>query len=53
MIIGKKGGEIERLKSNINPYGNGGASTKIISILKEVNINSLLKKRLFNIDFNF
>ncbi len=33
-----------------NPYGNGGASKKIINILKKIKITKELKKEFYNID---
>ena len=33
-----------RLKSTVNPYGTGGASLRIVEILKEVNFEGLLIK---------
>ena len=38
-----------RLKKTINPYGNGGASKKIIKIIKEVNLDNIIKKRFHDI----
>lgn len=32
-----------------NPYGNGGASKKIVKILENINYNNLLKKKFYNI----
>lgn len=34
-----------------NPYGNGGASKKIIEILKDINSDSNIKKEFFDIKF--
>jgi GDP/UDP-N,N'-diacetylbacillosamine 2-epimerase (hydrolysing) len=33
-----------RLKTAMNPYGTGGASQKIVDILKEVNVEGLIMK---------
>ena len=38
-----------RLKKTINPYGNGGASKKIIKIITEVNLDNIIKKRFHDI----
>ncbi len=40
----------EILKNIKNPYGEGGASSKIISILENINLKDLLKKKFHNID---
>lgn len=32
-----------------NPYGNGGASKKIVEILKNIDLKDLLKKKFYNI----
>ena len=34
-----------------NPYGNGGASSSIVSILENINIDEVIKKRFFDIKF--
>ena len=39
------------LKSIDNPYGSGGASEKIVEILKNHDLKNLLKKSFFNLDF--
>ncbi len=39
----------EQLKSVQNPYGDGMASKKIIEVLKQVDLGSLLKKVFYNI----
>lgn len=39
-----------QLKSTKNPYGNGGASKKIVEVIKEHELNNLLKKSFFNLD---
>ena len=40
------------LKENYNPYGEGDAVVKILSILNSLDIKSLLMKKFFDIDFN-
>lgn len=40
----------EILSTTKNPYGNGGASKKIASILEKAPITGLLKKRFFELD---
>ena len=40
-----------KIKNVINPYGEGGASKKIIDILKLKNLNNLILKDFFNIKF--
>ncbi|WP_115131488.1 UDP-N-acetylglucosamine 2-epimerase [Synechococcus sp. N26] len=34
-----------------NPYGNGGASASIVSILENINFDDVIKKRFFDIKF--
>ena len=41
----------ESIKKTINPYGEGGASTKIVKILEDYNFENILKKNFYNIDF--
>ena len=41
----------EILKTNINPYGNGDTSKKIIKIIKTINFQDILKKSFHDIDF--
>ena len=36
-----------------NPYGEGGASNKIIKIIKTFDLNKILKKKFYNITFTF
>jgi GDP/UDP-N,N'-diacetylbacillosamine 2-epimerase (hydrolysing) len=38
----------EKLKAVVNPYGTGGAAEKIISVLKQVDFNSLIIKRFYD-----
>lgn len=38
-----------KVKSSSNPYGNGGASEKIVEVIKNCNLNNLLKKPFFNL----
>ena len=38
------------LKSTNNPYGSGGASKKIIEIIKDYELQHLLKKSFFDVD---
>ena len=40
-----------KIKDVVNPYGKGGASKKIIKILKRKNFNNLILKEFFNIKF--
>jgi GDP/UDP-N,N'-diacetylbacillosamine 2-epimerase (hydrolysing) len=40
-----------KIKNVINPYGEGGASKKIINVLKHKNFNNLILKEFFNIKF--
>jgi GDP/UDP-N,N'-diacetylbacillosamine 2-epimerase (hydrolysing) len=39
-----------KIANTINPYGSGGASKKIVEVLKNYNINNLLKKSFFDLD---
>ncbi|MDC1124530.1 UDP-N-acetylglucosamine 2-epimerase [Pelagibacteraceae bacterium] len=41
----------KKIKNVINPYGRGGASKKIINVLKNKNFNNLIMKKFFNIKF--
>jgi GDP/UDP-N,N'-diacetylbacillosamine 2-epimerase (hydrolysing) len=38
------------LKSTNNPYGSGGASKKIVEIIRTHELHNLLKKSFFNLD---
>ncbi len=38
----------KKLKLTKNPYGNGGASTKIVKILKKIDIKNLIKKEFYD-----
>lgn len=40
-----------KIKNVINPCGKGGASKKIINVLKNKNLNNLIIKNFFNIKF--
>ena len=40
----------EKLKKVENPYGNGGASKKIIKIIKNTTLDNILEKSFFNIN---
>lgn len=42
----------ESLKAVINPYGNAGAAKRIRKILREHNIDGILKKSFFDIKFD-
>ena len=39
----------ERIRKTVNPYGNGGASDKVIKILKKINYENLLLKKFNDI----
>ena len=41
----------ESVKKTINPYGIGGASSKIVKILEDYNLDDILKKSFYNIDY--
>lgn len=41
-----------QLKDAINPYGNGGASKKIIETLASINLDGILKKSFYNLKIN-
>ena len=41
----------KKIKNVVNPYGTGGASKKIIKILKRKNFRNLILKEFFNIKF--
>jgi len=40
----------KNIKNNINPYGNPGASDKIIKILKKINTKKIINKKFFDIN---
>jgi len=39
-----------KLKKTKNPYGDGGASDKIIKVLERLKLNNILKKKFFSIN---
>jgi GDP/UDP-N,N'-diacetylbacillosamine 2-epimerase (hydrolysing) len=39
----------EKLKKTINPYGKGGATSKIVKILKKLKFNNLINKKFYDI----
>ena len=39
----------DQLRAVVNPYGDGGASDKIISLIKTVSIDEIIKKRFFDL----
>lgn len=41
-----------KLKEVINPYGEGGASLKIVELLKTYDYSQILKKRFFDLQFD-
>ena len=41
----------KKIEDVVNPYGKGGASKKIIKILKRKNFQNLILKEFFNIKF--
>ena len=41
----------EQLQQIKNPYGNGGASKKIVEIIRIFSLDRVLKKRFYNINF--
>lgn len=43
----------EKLKQVKNPYGEGGASEKIMKILKSFDYSDILKKKFFDINFEY
>jgi GDP/UDP-N,N'-diacetylbacillosamine 2-epimerase (hydrolysing) len=40
------------LEKTNNPYGDGGASRKILKILRKINFNSLLKKSFYDVNLH-
>jgi GDP/UDP-N,N'-diacetylbacillosamine 2-epimerase (hydrolysing) len=38
------------LRQVINPYGNGGASESIVSVVKKYSLDRILKKHFFDIN---
>ena len=40
------------IENSVNPYGEGGASEKIVSIVKSVALDNLLKKRFYDIEMS-
>tara|TARA_B100000989_G_scaffold298400_1_gene287543 strand:- start:35620 stop:36789 length:1170 start_codon:yes stop_codon:yes gene_type:complete len=44
--------EFKKLLKNVeNPYGDGAASSKIIKVLKKIELDGILKKTFFNVKF--
>ncbi|ASV06251.1 UDP-N-acetylglucosamine 2-epimerase [Leptospira interrogans] len=41
----------KNLSTTVNPYGEGGASEKIVRILEKVEIQGILKKKFFDLQF--
>ena len=41
----------KKIKKIKNPYGTGGASSKIIKILSQIKLNDILKKKFFTLNF--
>ena len=41
----------QSLPTMVNPYGNGGASEKIVQILKDYPLDGILKKSFYNLGF--
>lgn len=41
-----------KLKNIVNPYGDGGASRKIVAKLKQINLDDIIKKDFYDIGFN-
>ena len=43
--------EFKKILADVkNPYGNGGASLKIVSVLEKINLENILKKSFYDID---
>jgi GDP/UDP-N,N'-diacetylbacillosamine 2-epimerase (hydrolysing) len=40
------------LKTVVNPYGEGGASKKIVEVLKDYPLQSILKKKFYDLEFD-
>ena len=40
------------LDTVVNPYGEGGASKKIVNVLKDYPLQSILKKKFYDLDFD-
>jgi GDP/UDP-N,N'-diacetylbacillosamine 2-epimerase (hydrolysing) len=43
----------ERLETVRNPYGDGGASEKIVRVLQTVQLNNILKKKFFDVSIPY
>ena len=44
--------EFQNVIKNVkSPFGNGGASKKALKIIKNANLNNIIKKRFYNINF--
>ena len=41
----------KQFKKIKNPYGNGGASDKIVKVLEKLKLNNILKKKFYSINF--
>jgi GDP/UDP-N,N'-diacetylbacillosamine 2-epimerase (hydrolysing) len=43
---------MQTLQSTVNPYGNGGASHKIVQTLRNHDLTGILKKSFYDIEPN-
>ncbi|WP_078127705.1 UDP-N-acetylglucosamine 2-epimerase [Leptospira alexanderi] len=41
----------KNLSTTVNPYGEGGASEKIVKVLETIEVQGILKKKFFNLQF--
>ncbi len=40
----------KQLRSVVNPYGEGGASEKIVSLIKTVSLDQIIKKKFYDFE---
>ena len=40
------------LKTTVNPYGVGGASNKVLQVIKNIDLSGLLKKKFYNLEIS-
>jgi UDP-N-acetylglucosamine 2-epimerase len=43
----------DSLKTTINPYGVGGASAKIVEIIREISLEQIVNKIFYDLEFEY
>ena len=41
----------KKIRETINPYGEGGASTKVVEVLRNVTLDDMLKKKFYDVEY--